>query len=189
MVAGVRFELTTFGLCDLTQLSLRVVLYLHPEERDSRHPVSTPSSFFRGLVRYCRTRTAGLRFRRLRRVIFPHIAVRTPILPKRDLNHRSRSAGYELDDQTLSPIDSVALTPMRHPKDPQKGQVLDPCWTLEMKDAGIGCPALGSLSIPAISHFGKLPCQDPAATVQQDWFPRTPLFPSFLPAAAIQSPD
>jgi hypothetical protein len=26
---GVRFELTTFGLCDLTQLSLRVGLYLH----------------------------------------------------------------------------------------------------------------------------------------------------------------
>jgi RHS repeat-associated protein len=36
-------------------------------------------------------------------VIFPHIAVRTPILPKRDLDHRSHSAGYELDDQTLSP--------------------------------------------------------------------------------------
>jgi hypothetical protein len=60
MVAGVRFELTTFGLCDLTQLSLRVGLYLHPGERDARHPVSTPSSIFRGLVRYCRTRTAGL---------------------------------------------------------------------------------------------------------------------------------
>jgi hypothetical protein len=30
MVAGVRFELTTFGLCDLSQLSLRVGLYLHP---------------------------------------------------------------------------------------------------------------------------------------------------------------
>ena len=30
MVAGGRFELTTFGLCDLTQLSLRVGLYLHP---------------------------------------------------------------------------------------------------------------------------------------------------------------
>src|ERR1700693_5471171 len=65
MVAGVRFELTTFGLCDLTQLSLRVGLYLHPGERDARHPVSTPSSYFRGLVRYCRTRTAGLRFHRL----------------------------------------------------------------------------------------------------------------------------
>jgi len=46
MVAGVRFELTTFGLCDLTQLSLRVGLYLHPAEPDARHPVSTPSSFF-----------------------------------------------------------------------------------------------------------------------------------------------
>jgi len=27
---------------------------------DASHPVSTPYSFFRGLVRYCRTRTAGL---------------------------------------------------------------------------------------------------------------------------------
>src|SRR6267142_2850403 len=98
MVAGVRFELTTFGLCDLTQLSLRVGLYLHPGERDARHPVSTPSSFFRGLVRYCRT----------------------------------RSAGYEFDDHSLSPIDSVALTPMRHPKDPQKDLVLDPSWTLQI---------------------------------------------------------
>jgi hypothetical protein len=33
--------------------------------------------------------------------IFPHIAVRTLILPKRDLNYRSRLAGYEFDDQTL----------------------------------------------------------------------------------------
>jgi len=31
MVAGARFELTTFGLCDLTQLSLRAGLYLHPK--------------------------------------------------------------------------------------------------------------------------------------------------------------
>jgi len=37
MVAGVRFELTTFGLCDLTQLSLRVGLYLHPVKQDARH--------------------------------------------------------------------------------------------------------------------------------------------------------
>ena len=29
-------------------------------------------------------------------LIFPHIAVRTPILPRQDLNHRSRLAGYEL---------------------------------------------------------------------------------------------
>jgi len=65
MVAGVRFELTTFGLCDLTQLSLRVGLYLHPVQRDARHPVSTPSSIFRGLVRCCRSATAGFRFHRL----------------------------------------------------------------------------------------------------------------------------
>jgi len=54
VVAGVGFEPTTFGLCFLTQLSLRVGLYLHPAERDARRPVSTPSSLFRGLVRYYR---------------------------------------------------------------------------------------------------------------------------------------
>jgi hypothetical protein len=73
-------------------------------------------------------------------VIFPHIAVRTPILPNRDLNHRSRSAGYELDDQTLSPIDSVALTTMRPPETTQKGQVLDPSWTLELFCRDPRCP-------------------------------------------------
>ena len=31
-------------------------------------------------------------------MIFPHIAVRTPILPKRDLNYRSRSECYEPDE-------------------------------------------------------------------------------------------
>jgi len=62
--------------------------------------------------------------------------VRTPILPKQDLNHRSRSAGYEFDDHSLSPIDSVALTTMRPPKSSEKGQVLDPSWTLEL--AGYG---------------------------------------------------
>jgi hypothetical protein len=93
-------------------------------------------------------------------VIFPHIAVRTPILPKRDLNHRSRSAGYELDDQTLSPIDSVALTPMRHPKAVQKGQVLDPCWTLNdgifqtpFNNNGLGEPS--DLMVQAARWFGK----------------------------------
>jgi len=30
MVAGGRFEPPTFGLCDLTHLSMRVGLYLHP---------------------------------------------------------------------------------------------------------------------------------------------------------------
>jgi len=38
MVAGGRFELATFGLCDLTQLSLRVGLYLHLAQRESRSP-------------------------------------------------------------------------------------------------------------------------------------------------------
>ncbi len=43
-----------------------------------------------------------------------------------------------------------------------------------MNDAGIGCRALRSLSIPAISHYRESSCQDPAVTVQQDWFPRMP---------------
>jgi hypothetical protein len=47
-------------------------------------------------------------------VIFPHFVVRTPILPKRDLNHRSRSAGYEIDDQSLSLDDSIALAAYLH---------------------------------------------------------------------------
>lgn len=62
---ALRCGLAQRRLCDLTQLSLRVGLYLHTALRDARHPVSTPSSIFRGLVRYCRTRTAGLRFHRL----------------------------------------------------------------------------------------------------------------------------
>src|SRR6266853_4685108 len=63
-----------------------------------------------------------------------------------------------------------ALTPMRPPRDPQNGQVLDPSWTL-IKDAGIGCPALSSLSIPAISHFRKSSRQDRTVTAQREWFP------------------
>src|SRR6266576_3353866 len=41
----------------------------------------------------------------------------------------------ELDDHTLSPIDSVALTPMRPPKTVQNVQVLDPSWTLVNSEA------------------------------------------------------
>jgi len=44
-----------------------------------------------------------------------------------------RPLGYELDDHTLSPIDSVALKAMRHQKSAQKGQVLDPSWTLGLR--------------------------------------------------------
>src|SRR5438309_11761404 len=42
MVAGGGFEPPTFGLCDLTHLSMRVGLYLHPRGA-ARHSVSTPS--------------------------------------------------------------------------------------------------------------------------------------------------
>jgi len=41
-------------------------------------------------------------------------------------------SGYEFADHSISPIDSVALTTMRPPKSPEKGQVLDPRWTLEI---------------------------------------------------------
>ena len=41
-------------------------------------------------------------------------------------------SGYEFDDQTLSPVDSIALISMRPPETTQKGQVLDPSWTLEL---------------------------------------------------------
>ena len=50
---------------------------------------------------------------------------------EQDSNNQSRLAGYELEGQTLSPIDSVALTTMRPRKSAQKGQVLDPSWTPE----------------------------------------------------------
>ena len=35
-------------------------------------------------------------------MIFPHIAVRTPILPKRDLNYRCHSAGYNPAERTAA---------------------------------------------------------------------------------------
>jgi len=45
-----------------------------------------------------------------------------------DLNRRP--SGYELEDHTLGPIDSVALIAMRPPKTFPKSRVLDPSWTL-----------------------------------------------------------
>jgi hypothetical protein len=87
-------------------------------------------------------------------VIFPHIAVRTPILPKRDLNYRSRLAGYEPDDQTLSPVDSIALISMRPPKDPQNGLVLDPSWTLESRESATLILNFGAAWKPAPLAFG-----------------------------------
>jgi hypothetical protein len=51
---------------------------------------------------------------------------------------------------------------MGPPKTVQNIGVLDPSL---IRDVGIGCPALSSLSIPAISHFRKSSRQDPTATV------------------------
>ena len=60
LVAGVRFELTTFGLCDLTQLLLRIDWTLTPRTGCS------PSSFYaflvlprRGSVLPCPQRASG----------------------------------------------------------------------------------------------------------------------------------
>jgi hypothetical protein len=78
---------------------------------------------------------------------------------------------------------------MRHPKAPQNGQVLDPSWTL-ISGAGIGCPALSSLSIPAISHFWKSSRQDPTATViarsrRYSGFPTTGSLPPLINTSAF----
>ena len=64
MVAGVRFELTTFGLCDLTQLSLRVGLYLHPLGMLAIQSLRLPrvSEAWFGIAV---SQTTGLRFHRL----------------------------------------------------------------------------------------------------------------------------
>jgi hypothetical protein len=53
MVAGGGFEPPTFGLCDLTHLSMRVGLYLHPRGMLAIQSLRLPPSFG-GLVRYCR---------------------------------------------------------------------------------------------------------------------------------------
>jgi hypothetical protein len=47
MIAGGRFEPTTFGVCDLTQLSLRVGLYLQsfrlPRSSEARFGIAVPA--------------------------------------------------------------------------------------------------------------------------------------------------
>ena len=62
--------------------------------------------------------------------MFPHIAVRTPILPSRDFDYRSRLAGYEINEQLLSLDDSIGITVSILAKPPKITLVLDPCWTL-----------------------------------------------------------
>jgi hypothetical protein len=52
MVAGGGFEPPTFGLCDLTHLSVRVGLYLHPHGVPAIQSLRLPPNF-EGLVRYC----------------------------------------------------------------------------------------------------------------------------------------
>jgi len=44
-----------------------------------------------------------------------------------------RPSGYELEGQTLSSIDSVALIAMRPPEEMKEGRVLDLSWTLKEK--------------------------------------------------------
>ncbi len=59
MVAGGGFEPPTFGLCDLTHLSMRVGLYLHPRGVLAIQSLRLPR--FRGLgsVLPCRFRDVG----------------------------------------------------------------------------------------------------------------------------------
>jgi hypothetical protein len=49
---GGGFEPPTFGLCDLTHLSMRVGLYLHPRGMLAIQSLRLPPHFG-GLVRYC----------------------------------------------------------------------------------------------------------------------------------------
>ena len=55
-------------------------------------------------------------------------------------SRNTETVGYELDDQTLSPIDPVALISMRPPKIFQKSLVLNPCWTLERNSPELDVP-------------------------------------------------
>ena len=60
MVAGGGFEPPTFGLCDLTQLSMRVGLYLHPRGMLAIQSLRLPPPFRgRGSVLPCRSREVG----------------------------------------------------------------------------------------------------------------------------------
>ena len=52
VVAGGGFEPPTFGLCDLTHLSMRVGLYLHPRGVLAIQSLRLPPASG-GLVRYC----------------------------------------------------------------------------------------------------------------------------------------
>ena len=53
MVAGGGFEPPTFGLCDMTHLSMRVGLYLHPRGMLAIQSLRLPPTILGGLVRYC----------------------------------------------------------------------------------------------------------------------------------------
>ena len=60
MVAGVGFEPTTFGLCDLTHLSVRVGLYLHPRGVLANQSLRLPLNFWGlGSVLPYRSRDVG----------------------------------------------------------------------------------------------------------------------------------
>ena len=61
MVAGAGFEPATFGLCDLTHLSVRVGLYLHPGGVLAIQSLRLPP-FFRGLGSVLPYRSRGVGF-------------------------------------------------------------------------------------------------------------------------------
>jgi hypothetical protein len=86
----------------------------------------------------------------------------SPKKPGRPRKHAS-NAVKQLDDQTLSPIDSVALISMRPPKTFQKSQVLDPCWTLERNSPELDVPHSARFQFRR-SRISKSSRQDPTAT-------------------------
>jgi hypothetical protein len=53
MAAVSGFEPPTFGLCDLTHLSMRVGLYRHPRRMLAVQSLHLPPNHSEGLVRYC----------------------------------------------------------------------------------------------------------------------------------------
>ena len=59
LVAGGGFEPPTFGLCDLTHLSMRVGLYLHPRGVLAIQSLRLPQSQGLGSVLPCRSRALG----------------------------------------------------------------------------------------------------------------------------------
>src|SRR5437879_3991782 len=102
MVAGGGFEPPTFGLCDLTHLSMRVGLYLHPRGMLAIQSLRLPPPF-RGLGSVLPYRSRDVGFHRLRRVIFRCIAAPDAQFAKLDQEFQ-RTLGNPKEREVMSPI-------------------------------------------------------------------------------------